>query len=287
MTFVLGLTGEKIGSRYLAKANYNDVQTALAKGGKVLNRYNCTGCHVLEMPKFSLPEGTKVADAFTDFKANVKSSYTARNNDYLAELYPGLTYDPKKKLDADNIESELGLRQDDGKPVTIEGMPIGLFENELTVQLWKPVTIRGYTFNVGDNVTLDQTKVQKTPAVGGNFAWLYCDDLAGAYRHQLRVVLEPPASPPGPRGKQGADPVVCPFPAGPLRDPAGRAAPDAAIPLWQGHRHVPPTKRKTWPTTSRPATGPSSPTRRFPSSRWATSPTATRFIPTTWVPAGR
>ena len=41
-------------------------------------------------------------------------------------------------------------------------MPIGLFENELTVQLWQPVTIRGYTFNVGDNVTLDQTKIQKT-----------------------------------------------------------------------------------------------------------------------------
>ncbi len=57
--------------------------------------------------------------------------------------------------------------------VTVEGMPIGLFENELTVQLWKPVTIRGYTFNVGDTVTLDQTKVQKTAADGGNFAWLY------------------------------------------------------------------------------------------------------------------
>ena len=173
MTFVLGLTGEEVGYRYLAKANYNEVQTALAKGGKVLNRYNCTGCHVLEMPKFSLSEGTKVADAFTDFRSNVRSSYTARNNDFLTELYPALTYDPKKKLDADNIESELALQQDDGKPVTIEGMPLGLFENELTVQLWKPVTIRGYTFNVGDYVTLDQTKVQKTPAVGGDFAWLY------------------------------------------------------------------------------------------------------------------
>lgn len=173
MTFVLGLTGEKIGFKYLAKANYNEVQTALAKGGKVLIRYNCTGCHVLEMPKFSLSEGTKVADAFADFRSNVRSSYTARNNDYLTELYPALTYDPKKKLDADNIEAELALQKDDGKPVTIEGMPIGLFENELTVQLWKPVTIRGYTFNVGDNVTIDQTKVQKTPAVGGDFAWLY------------------------------------------------------------------------------------------------------------------
>ena len=88
MTFVLGLTGEKIGSKYLAKARYDEVKTALAKGAKVLNRYNCTGCHVLEMPKFTIPEGTKVAEAFTDFKANVRSSYTARSNDYIPELYP-------------------------------------------------------------------------------------------------------------------------------------------------------------------------------------------------------
>jgi cbb3-type cytochrome oxidase cytochrome c subunit len=173
MTFVLGLTNEKVGAKYLAKNRYNDVQTALAKGGKVLNRYNCTGCHVLEMPKFSIPQGTNVAEAFSDFKGNVRSSYAQRATDYLAELYPPLTYDPKKKLDADNIESELGLLADDGAPVTIEGMPTQLFENDLAVQLWKPVTIRGYTFNIGDNVTLNQTKVEKIPAVGGDFPWLY------------------------------------------------------------------------------------------------------------------
>ena len=173
MTFVLGLTGEKIGARYLAKNRYNDVKTALAKGSRVLTRYNCTGCHVLEMPKYGIPQGLKVAEAFTDFKSNVRASYNARNNDFLAELYPGLTYDPKKKLDAENIEAELGLAKDDGSPVTIEGMPIGVFENELTIQVWKPVTIRGYTFNVGDNVTLDQTKIQKSAAQGGNFAWLF------------------------------------------------------------------------------------------------------------------
>src|SRR5262249_27460136 len=48
-----------------------------------------------------------------------------------------------------------------------------LFENVLTVQLWRPITIRGYTFNVGDNIALDQTRVEKTEASGGNFARLY------------------------------------------------------------------------------------------------------------------
>lgn len=173
MTFVLGLTSERINSKYLAKTKYNASKTALAKGAKVLNRYNCAGCHVLDMPKFTVPQGMKVAEAFTDFKTSVRSSYSSRNNDYLAELYPNLSFDPKKKLDADSIEAELGLKADDGSSVTIEGMPTGLFENELSIQLWKPVTIRGYTFSVGDTVTLDQTKVQKTPTVGGDFAWLY------------------------------------------------------------------------------------------------------------------
>jgi cbb3-type cytochrome oxidase cytochrome c subunit len=173
MTFVLGLTGEKIGAKYLAKNRYNDVKTALAKGARVINRYNCVGCHVLEMPKFEIPEGTKVTEAFTDFKGNLRSSYTQRGNDYLGELYPGLFFDPKKKLDAEHIEAELGIKPDTGQSVAIEGMPIGTFENELTVQVWKPVTIRGYTFNIGDNVTVDQTKIKKHTGVGGDFAWLY------------------------------------------------------------------------------------------------------------------
>ena len=160
----------------------------------MLNRYNCTGCHVLEMPKFTIPAGVKVAEAFTDFKANLRSSYTDRANDYLAELYPDLTYDPKKKLDADEIESELGSRPTTATPVTIEGMPIGLFENELTVQLWQPVTIRGYTFNIGDNLTLDQTKIQKTPRRRRRLRLAVCDVPVRADGQPVRVVLEPAAA---------------------------------------------------------------------------------------------
>ena len=136
-----------------------------------MNRFNCAGCHVLEMPKFTISPGT-MAEAMPNFKGNLRSSYTARNNDY-EQLHPGLTFDAKKKLDPNEIEKELGVAAEDAKPVTIEGMPIDLFENELTVQLWKPVTIRGYTFSVGDNLTLDNTKVEKAPAVGGDFAFLF------------------------------------------------------------------------------------------------------------------
>ena len=125
------------------------------------------------MPKFTIAKGTKVAEAMPDFKGNLSSSYKSRNSDYLAELDPALKFDPTKKLDPNDIEKELEIGKDDGESITIEGMPTGLFENELTVQLWKPVKIRGYTFSVADNLTLDQTRIEKTPAVGGDFPFLY------------------------------------------------------------------------------------------------------------------
>ncbi len=173
MTFVLGLTGEKINSKYLPASKATAAKIAVAEGAKILNRFNCDGCHVLEMPKYTIAKGTKVAEAMPDFKGNVASSYRSRNNDYLAELDPTLKYDPKKKLGPNEIEQELGIGKDEGEEITIEGMPTGLSENELTVQLWQPVKIRGYTFSVADNLTLDQTRVEKTPAKGGDFPFLY------------------------------------------------------------------------------------------------------------------
>jgi mono/diheme cytochrome c family protein len=164
MTFVLGLTGEKIAAKYLPKSSYTPSQFAVAEGNKLLTRYNCTGCHVVEMPRYSIAPGAKLEEAMTNFATNVRVAYNARANDYLEQFYPGLTYDAKKQPE---------LKPYDGQGVTLEGMPVGLFEDELTVQLWKPVTIRGFTFNVGDNITLNRTKVKKTEAVGGNFAWLY------------------------------------------------------------------------------------------------------------------
>jgi hypothetical protein len=146
MTFVLGLTGEKIPGKYLP--HYAPPQEAVARGERVLKRYNCDGCHTLAMPKYTIASGTKVADALPDFEQTANVSYLNRANDYL-ELYPGLTFDPKKKPE---------LKPEDGQEVTIEGMPVDLSDNILTVQVWKPVTIRGHTFNMGDNMAIDRTR---------------------------------------------------------------------------------------------------------------------------------
>jgi cytochrome c551/c552 len=175
MTFVLGLTGEKIAARYLPR--YDPPTEALAKGERLLDRYNCRGCHTLAMPRYTIAEGTdldRVFKFFEDppFEKTAQDSYNKRANDY-TQLYPGIGYQPDGK-------PNLGPREPG--PITIEGMPIFLDVSEddqgrpvktLTVELWQPVTVRGYTFRVGDRVQIDPDQVAETPAEGGNFAWLF------------------------------------------------------------------------------------------------------------------
>jgi cbb3-type cytochrome oxidase cytochrome c subunit len=188
MTFVLGLTGEKVNLRYLPA--YEPAKAALAQGERLLNRYNCRGCHTLAMPKYTIPAGTPVTAALPDFASNVEISYDNRKDDYL-EFYPGLSHEPDRVYrlaeeatpEERNDPKTVLLPREDGKaPIVIEGMPVATSDEEddqgqvhrrVAVQLWKPVTIRGYTFNVGDNVTVALEQVEQTPADGGDFAWLY------------------------------------------------------------------------------------------------------------------
>ncbi len=231
MTFVLGLTGERIPAKYLPR--YNPTTTAVAKGERLLERYNCRGCHVLAMPKYTVALGTKATEAFPDFRTNVDGSYTNRSKDYLSfyskanpefAAVGGLTYDEKiknvvlqedlktrdgKLVDPDGqaVDPKATLivsDEKDGQPVTIEGMPKGVLEDEdasgkpvkkVIVQLWKPVTIRGYTFNVGDTLQVNPDRVTTARAEGGDFAWLYSITMAeksGAQVDQLWNRLPPP-----------------------------------------------------------------------------------------------
>ncbi len=183
MTFVLGLTGEKIPAKYLP--NYDPPKVALAKGERLLERYNCRGCHTLAMPRYTIAADANLDRVFkssdpsdaSPFKTNVNLSYENRAKDYLA-FYPGLTFKAG--------EPPL-IGKADGKPVTLEGMPTFLDVQEddqgrpvktLYVQLWHKVEVRGYTFNVGDIVLLDPDQVTTTPAEGGDFAWLFSSYLS-------------------------------------------------------------------------------------------------------------
>ena len=223
------------------------------------------------MPRFTIPEGVKVAEAFTDFKSNLRTSYGNRANDYLAELYPGLTYDPKQEARCRrDRERARARRPTAARSVTIEGMPIGLFENEVTVQLWKPVTIRGYTFNVGDNSRSTRPRSRRRPRSGAISPGCMRPTRPRRTGSPFEVVLEPAAAAPGARGEQGPDPLVDGVPERPVCDPAGGPVADAAVPLRQVGTDRRPTRPTSWPTTSPPVTGPSSPISRSPSRTPAT-----------------
>ncbi len=169
MTLVLGLVEDKISSKFLPK--YSPQKIAMAQGRKLIDRYNCKGCHVLEMPKYTIAAGTKLSDALPDLETNVTVSYGARASDY-----KHLIKDPKLGFDAEKqptVNPDAKAESD----VTIEGMM--LFDSTLpadepqTIQVWQPVTIAGHTFQVGDNIAMKLDKVKQLPADGGDFAWVF------------------------------------------------------------------------------------------------------------------
>ncbi len=169
MTLVLGLVEDKISSKFLPK--YSPQKIAMAQGRKLIDRYNCKGCHVLEMPKYTIAAGTKLSDALPDLETNVTVSYGARASDY-----KHLVKDPKLAFDAEKqptVNADAKAESD----VTIEGMM--LFDSTLpadepqTIQVWQPVTIAGHTFQVGDNIAMKLDKVKQLPADGGDFAWVF------------------------------------------------------------------------------------------------------------------
>ncbi len=236
MTFVLGLTGERINARYLPKTHYKPAQVAVAKGSKVLNRHNCTGCHVLEMPKFVDPRGHQGRGGVHRLQGERPHlvQQPGRPTSSPSSI-PNLTYDPEEAgPDDDRGAAGADPRRRHADP--IEGMPTAVFENELTVQLWRPVTIRGYHVQRrrqrrrSTRPRVDQASPARAATSPG------CrDDPGRADRRAVRDVLEPPAAAAAPRGEQGADPLAHGLPEGPVRDPAGGATADAAVPLRQAN----------------------------------------------------
>ena len=105
MTFVLGLTGEKIAAKYLPKTHYTPARPPWP-GAQAPEPVQLHG-----LPR---PGDAQVHDRRRARRSTRRSPTsrptsgrrtTAGRRDYLAEFYPDLTYDPKKKPDAE-LEAE-------------------------------------------------------------------------------------------------------------------------------------------------------------------------------------
>jgi cytochrome c2 len=166
MTFVLGLVSEAPVEEYLYRPDPR--RKAIAEGRVVLEKYNCGGCHTLEMQQW------KVSLRAADFQ---RAKPYADEYSFLAPHFSA------ESLDRSQREDERGFQQvvltgkpaidsDTGNPLRRESDDFpGKFE--VGIELWKPAAINGHVYRVGEEVRTFEENIQPLrPPVGGSLARL-------------------------------------------------------------------------------------------------------------------
>ncbi len=172
MTFVLGLVADPPSAKYIYQPD--ERMKAIGDGRKVLQKYNCGGCHVLEPEKWKIaysPDqfGKQVAGSTHPFvahqftKEELDSSALTDSNNRLTSTIVGMP-----AIDADGIPVVTDLE--------LEEL---YFEDKYTnrdviysFDLWAPVTLNGHAYQVGESalgITGDQI-VDRRPSEGGLLA---------------------------------------------------------------------------------------------------------------------
>ncbi|MGC3968094.1 MAG: hypothetical protein QM775_12205 [Pirellulales bacterium] len=156
MTFVLGLVAEPPPAKYVYQPNPR--QAAVLAGQKVIEKFNCAGCHTLKMQTWEIdyvPGKPKAPD--------VSGEYS-----FLIPHYSPQQITKSKAVD----RRGLGHAEIHGLPEPKED------EEDPTVyfKLWSPTLIDGQTWlSGGTSLGVDETvnppnKTLKRPQVGGVFA---------------------------------------------------------------------------------------------------------------------
>jgi cytochrome c551/c552 len=148
MTFVLGLTSEPPAEKYIY--NPGPRERAIVQGRKVLDKYNCGGCHILDMERWKLAfepglfeEPPEVVDfPFVDVKATPE------------EIAASLKQNFRGMLGAD-IHGLATRNEETGEPnkVDIDGVPIEPDDDEsepyFEFSLYQPSVVEGAMRLVG------------------------------------------------------------------------------------------------------------------------------------------
>ena len=178
MTFVLGLMGDPS-----IPAHFRNLPTgpALAKveGAKLLTKYNCVGCHVLEMPKYVFdpakldPELPDPSRLHNQEYPEVVQAQSARARDAKVPGATGL------------MGVHAMLLGPDVPALSLPG-PDDLLEDDfVALVLWEPVTVthndEQYTYITGDRIAFEARALElerSQKASGGQFAELLVGHLA-------------------------------------------------------------------------------------------------------------
>ncbi len=173
ITFVLGLVAEPPASQYVYQPDPR--QQALVEGRKVLEKYNCGGCHVLDMERW---EFDYHEDEFFDVSPAVDYPFL-KNHFSAAEIADSLEQDQRGMRHAD-LYGRPNVNEETGEPqlVDIDGVPVeDISELEgdpayYSFELWKPALINGQEWRVGMQDPLVRVEgVTRYPRWGGDLAY--------------------------------------------------------------------------------------------------------------------
>lgn len=178
MTFVLGMVADPPAEKYVYRPNARN--TAIIEGQKVLEKYNCQGCHILEMEKWtlSLPkDGLGEQMSADDIQkvypfllphvspeaqaASMKTDRRGMNRKTLAVM---------PRVDPDGRPS---VNDEEGEALDPEGK---YDPSKLTVyfDLWEPAVIAGQSFMVGIKpMNAPVSQIEERHAPHGGFLTRY------------------------------------------------------------------------------------------------------------------
>ncbi|MBX3412676.1 MAG: c-type cytochrome [Pirellulales bacterium] len=163
VTFVLGLVAEPPAKQYVY--NPNPRQKAIVEGRQVLEKFNCGGCHTMEMETWKFDFNPHTFEAPLPFD----------DYGFLKPHFPPSQLAASEKVDRRGLGSAtvsgMPVMDAEGNPIEGEdddGNPVYYFT------LWKDVPINGHVWSVGGadlQIGADQITA-KRPPVGGDFARL-------------------------------------------------------------------------------------------------------------------
>lgn len=180
ITFILGLVAEPPAERFVYKPDAR--QQALIEGQKVLDKYNCAGCHVLETEKweieyrpgeFEAPMADTTAFPFTNAALSPAqldaSASTDRQRGSLSAILEGMptiSHPARTEDDASPVLLEFDSFDEEWYPVEgdAEYDPTAI---KRSLTLWKPTAIEGNTMEVGKSLEVAASAIKKRHATYG------------------------------------------------------------------------------------------------------------------------
>ncbi len=252
MTFILGLTGEKIAAKYLP--DYNPTTQARAQGERLLNRTTAEGATCSQMPRYTIAAARhRRGDAGLE---DQRGHLLRRSRQRLPGVLPRHHLRPEEDRGRARRGGRGGDRdrpRDDHPPPfardrraggpgrNADGDHRGLRRGG---QPRHPA--RRATLEAGHDPGLylqRRRQRDRQPGQGpgdrgrGGRLRLALRHHAGRRdRRQFLHLLEPAPTPLDPRGREGPDPLADQLPARPVRDPARGQPADAEVPLWRHPR---------------------------------------------------